>query len=471
MSQQAQALDNDIVDKIFAYIEREAGRDAPLTPQDKAMVEARLASDPEALAMANDMRKTNETLEILFADASLDVPDHLVSLVRSHGITEAGDQEEREAGRVIPFVPAPAAEKKTWDYQPLAAAASFLLFIAAGGLAYQFNAHDLQRQHYELELAKQSSELEQRALERTALRRRLASLEALGTQPVGGGIVRSYGDRTETPEGPRLKALQHRMTELTGALVDRDQELDVIRKALAVAKQEAAAQLEKSSEERTQARTRLAQVEKRLARTNDDMAALQTERNSLSTKYAQGRERIVSLEAAMTDSLGKIVSLNTANDVLAGEKERFREQASWLNQVAGYHRGYAGTMREVEVTAAEEDETQALTKWLANTMGRDFTVPDLSRVNLTFVGGRVFFVDGKPTAQIAYHDDQGRLTGFCFTAKPGDPDTDPKRTQNDDLNLVSWTKNDVEYVMVGWNAASELDWIAGELQRQYGDNI
>jgi len=128
-------------------------------------------------------------------------------------------------------------------------------------------------------------------------------------------------------------------------------------------------------------------------------------------------------------------------------------------------------MREVEVTAAEEDETQALTKWLANTMGRDVTVPDLSRVNLTFVGGRVFFVDGKPTAQIAYHDDQGRLTGFCFTAKPGNPDTDPKRTQNDDLNLVSWTKNDVEYVMVGWNAASELNWIAGELQRQYGDNI
>ena len=59
-------------------------------------------------------------------------------------------------------------------------------------------------------------------------------------------------------------------------------------------------------------------------------------------------------------------------------------------------------MREVEITAKHQEQGQMLTKWLGRTLGRSFTVPTLE--GLTFVGGRVFFVNGVPTGQIAYHD-------------------------------------------------------------------
>jgi len=170
-------------------------------------------------------------------------------------------------------------------------------------------------------------------------------------------------------------------------------------------------------------------------------------------------------------SLAKIVTLNTANDRLAAEKTKVQVEASWLHQVAGYHRGYAGTMREVEVSAEQQAKKQMLTTWLASMMGRDFPVPDLSEADLTFIGGRVFFVNGVPTGQIAFHDTEGRLTGFCFTESQDQADRDLAVSQDDDLNLVSWSKRGVDYVVIGWAEAPELKWIAKGLQKSYGDDV
>lgn len=170
-----------------------------------------------------------------------------------------------------------------------------------------------------------------------------------------------------------------------------------------------------------QGQTRLAELEARLDTAREEVASLTRERDNLADTVSQSRHRIVALEDGFNVTFGKIVGLNTANNQLMSEKEKFRKEASWLNQVAGYHRGYAGTMREVEVSAEEQEDKQALTKWLASMIGRDFTVPDLSTSDLTFVGGRVFFVNGMSTGQIAYHDAEGRLTGFCFTAVRTNP--------------------------------------------------
>ncbi|MGI9437236.1 MAG: anti-sigma factor family protein [Geminicoccaceae bacterium] len=90
---------------------------------------------------------------------------------------------------------------------------------------------------------------------------------------------------------------------------------------------------------------------------------------------------------------------------------------------------------------------------------------------LTFVGGRVFFVNGMPTGLIAYHDREGKLTGFRFTPNSDGQESAPTLSQDNDLNLVSWQKNGIDYVLVGWADPAELGLVGTQLQRNYGDEI
>jgi len=103
-------------------------------------------------------------------------------------------------------------------------------------------------------------------------------------------------------------------------------------------------------------------------------------------------------------------------------------------------------------------------------LGYSFTVPDLSAAGLTFVGGRVFAVNGMPTGQIAYHDQDGQLTGFCFAPSSDGQDSDPELSQDGDLNLVSWRKNGIGYVLVGWVDPAKLGLLGTQLQRNYGED-
>ena len=52
--------------KICAYVEREAGRDPLLSPEDQAMVRELLATNPAAQALADEFRKVDRDLEAMF---------------------------------------------------------------------------------------------------------------------------------------------------------------------------------------------------------------------------------------------------------------------------------------------------------------------------------------------------------------------------------------------------------------------
>jgi anti-sigma factor RsiW len=222
--------------------------------------------------------------------------------------------------------------------------------------------------------------------------------------------------------------------------------------------------LEVGDQQLLEARTKLAEADQ-------NATELTAERDALAGRIAQSRERIFALESDLNGAVGELAGLRTTNDRLLTETAQLREDGSWLNQVIGYHRGYAGTMKEVEITAEVEQQKGMLTKWLITMLGRGFTVPDLSAAGLTFIGGRVFFVNGMPTGQIAYHDREGQLTGFCFTPNSDGQESAPTQSQDNDLNLVSWTKNGIDYVLVGWADPAELGLVGTQLQRNYGDNI
>ena len=115
----------------------------------------------------------------------------------------------------------------------------------------------------------------------------------------------------------------------------------------------------------------------------------------------------------------------------------------------------------VEVPASE---TAHLQKWLTDSTGVAFTVPDLAASGLTFQGARLLVASGKPVAQLMYTDAAGQVVALCFLAG-GDAaagaGTTPFQTRNaKGVNMVWWTSKDASYVVVGPSTGVDLQSVA-----------
>ena len=131
------AFSDEVIEKICAYVDREAGRDAPLSVEDEAMVRELLATDPDAQTIADDLRATNAGLDALLSDvADIEIPEGLVEMIRSHGKDEIEREGERATKNVVPFR-FPAAPIRHRSYGPLAAAASVAALLL-GGASFTF---------------------------------------------------------------------------------------------------------------------------------------------------------------------------------------------------------------------------------------------------------------------------------------------------------------------------------------------
>jgi anti-sigma factor RsiW len=75
-------LPDELIEKIFALVEREAGRDAPLSPEDEAMVRKLLATDPAAQAVAANFGLLNTRLDELADVGDVQMPDSLAAIIR-----------------------------------------------------------------------------------------------------------------------------------------------------------------------------------------------------------------------------------------------------------------------------------------------------------------------------------------------------------------------------------------------------
>ncbi len=134
----------------------------------------------------------------------------------------------------------------------------------------------------------------------------------------------------------------------------------------------------------------------------------------------------------------------------------------WLDQVADYHLIYANQKRHlVEVPASDTDHLQ---KWLSDTTGVAFTVPDLSASGLTFQGARLLVASGKPVAQLVYTDATGQVVALCFlaggNAAAGTGTTAFQTRLAKGLNMVWWNSNDASYVVVGPSTGVDLQSVA-----------
>jgi len=148
------AIPDELSEKILAFVEREAGRDAPLSPDEETMVRELLATDPAAQALADDFRDVDTGLKAAFqALGNIPVSDELMERIHAQDQAFAAKAEEAATDKVVAF--APATKPTTRSYAPLAAAAS----LAGGGFLYQFETRkDLEQTLADLQ-AERSTQL------------------------------------------------------------------------------------------------------------------------------------------------------------------------------------------------------------------------------------------------------------------------------------------------------------------------
>jgi len=119
-----------------------------------------------------------------------------------------------------------------------------------------------------------------------------------------------------------------------------------------------------------------------------------------------------------------------------------------LTEVAEYHDVFSReTQRLVELSAAQSDE---LREWIRHRIGRDIAIPDLDDMGLHFAGGRMYVVDGKPTAALYYTRSNGRPVGLCITEAVAHPDSQTvDLATRKELMLAAWVDHGYQYVVVG----------------------
>lgn len=148
-----------------------------------------------------------------------------------------------------------------------------------------------------------------------------------------------------------------------------------------------------------------------------------------------------------------------AGGYLAGSTNNAQLAAApgWLEDIADYHRVYAGQQRHlVEVPASEADHIQT---WLTKTVGTEVRVPDLSDHGLTFQGARLLVAAGKPVAQLMFTDAQNRVVALCLIQTQTPADGFNQRVI-DGFEMVSWGGKGANFVVVGDEGRDDLAAIA-----------
>jgi anti-sigma factor RsiW len=160
---------------------------------------------------------------------------------------------------------------------------------------------------------------------------------------------------------------------------------------------------------------------------------------------------------------GGFLAASLRTPVAAGFDERL------FDEIADYHTMYAREdEHQVEVSAAQPAQIE---QWLGNRLHRRLHIPDLSNRTLTFIGARLFVVDGMPVAQFIYHwpGQPHRPLGLCISIGAGD---EPLRADSrDGVQQVLWRHQGYTYVLVGWTSREVLNSIAAEVMPKLAKDL
>jgi len=430
-------VSDEMAEKIVAFVDREAGRDAPLTADDEAAVRRMIAEDPAIRALVDELRATNAGLDELLDDvAAVEVPERLVALIRGHGASEiaapafgepraeadgrpADDQAEND-GEVV-ALDRPTVLRRT--YGPLAAAASIALLISSGALYHVYNTSNAERTRLQSELATATGQAESQGRELADARAELERLAGLTEQASNQRqetadrlianeemVQRLEVERAEIEgryaalegDNQRLNAmLEQQRTEIAESEAARDRassDLADARQALAQAETEAEGVRERLTAEAQDLAARLDQREQEVASLADQLRVGEQRAQSVGANLAEIREEQAALERRLaiadTDKRRLLAERQTAEEAVAEAEQRLaslqadmRDAEGRLATVAaGLASAEAGRREAVQQVFGLEAELAASKSWLGQIAQYHRVYASTARRHLVEVG-------------------------------------------------------------------------------------
>ncbi len=117
-----------------------------------------------------------------------------------------------------------------------------------------------------------------------------------------------------------------------------------------------------------------------------------------------------------------------------------------IDEVAEYHAVYSReTVHLVEVPAAQSEH---LRTWLGHRIERRLDIPDLAVAGLTFAGGRMLVIGGRPAAGLTYTRDRGPPVALCILQFEG-PAEEIRVERRGNLRVAIWQDGHYAYLIVG----------------------
>jgi len=142
------------------------------------------------------------------------------------------------------------------------------------------------------------------------------------------------------------------------------------------------------------------------------------------------------------------------SDQASGERSPFQQFTA--EAVDAYNLYVVEVRHPVEVPASDADH---LVQWLSKRVGYQLRAPDLEKLGLKLVGGRLLPGPTGPAAFFMYEGPSGeRFTIYC--ARSNAPDTALRYNDIGKATAVYWADNDVAYVVSGKGDRAKVNDVA-----------
>jgi anti-sigma factor RsiW len=142
------------------------------------------------------------------------------------------------------------------------------------------------------------------------------------------------------------------------------------------------------------------------------------------------------------------------SDQASGERSPFQQFTA--EAVDAYNLYVVEVRHPVEVPASDADH---LVQWLSKRVGYQLRAPDLEKLGLKLVGGRLLPGPTGPAAFFMYEGPSGeRFTIYC--ARSNAPDTALRYNDIGKATAVYWADNDIAYVVSGKGDRAKVNDVA-----------
>lgn len=136
-----------------------------------------------------------------------------------------------------------------------------------------------------------------------------------------------------------------------------------------------------------------------------------------------------------------------------------------VSEIAEYHEVYS--RESARLAELGPDRSDELLAWLGERVNRRLIAPDLSPAGLTFAGGRMLVLNGKPVADLLYTRNHGLPVALCVIAsdeKPSDLRVETRGPQR----VATWTDGRHMFIVVGEISVAKAKRLADMVAPQLG---